>query len=270
MQVEGLDFEETFAPIAIMQAIRMFLAYSCLKNSKVYQMDVKSTFLNGELNEEVYTEQPEGFKQSENENDVWKLKKAFYGLKQASRAWYDRLDKYLCQQGFKRCNTNNNIYFKTEENGLLITVVYVDDIIFGCNNDKLSHEFADAMASEFEMSMIGELSFFLGLQISQTSEGIFISQSKYLREMLSRFGMAYCAPVGTPMPTSCKLSIDDQSPQVDTTLFRSMIGSLLYLTASRPDIMQAVGMVARFQACPKESHVIAVKRIFRYLKGTSE
>ena len=114
----------------------MFLAYSCFKNSKVYQMDVKSAFLNGELNEEVYSEQPEGFKQPVKENDVWKLKKMLYGLKQAPRAWYDRLDRYLSQQGFKRCNANNNIYFKTEENGLLITVVYVDDIIFGCNNDK--------------------------------------------------------------------------------------------------------------------------------------
>ena len=142
----------------------MFLAYSCFKNFKVYQMDVKPAFLNGELNEEAYTEQPKGFKQSGKENDVWKLKKALYGLKQAPRAWYDRSDKYLCQQGFKRCNTNSNIYFKTEENGLLIIVVYVDDVIFGCNNDKLSHEFVDAMASEFEMSMIGELSFFLGLK----------------------------------------------------------------------------------------------------------
>ena len=147
---------------------------------------------------------------------------------------------------FQRCNTNNNIYFKTKENGLLIIVVYVDDIIFGCNNDKLSHEFADAMASEFEMSMIGELSFFLGLQIYQTLEDIFISQSKYIREMLSIFGMADCALVGTLMPTSCKLIRDDQSPQVDITLFRSIIGILLYLKASRPDIIQAVGMLDRF------------------------
>ena len=109
---------------------------------------------------------------------MWKLKKALYGLKQAPRAWYDRLDRYISQQGFKRCNANSNIYFKTKKNGLLIIVVYVDDIIFGCNNDKLSHDFAEVMGREFEMSMIGELSFFLGLQISQTSEGIFISQSK--------------------------------------------------------------------------------------------
>ena len=118
--------------------------------------------------------------------------------------------------------------------------------------------------------MIGELSFFLGLQIPQTTDWIFISQSKYLKEMLSKFGMADCAPIGTPMNTNCKLNKDDQSPLVDATHYRSMIGSLLYLTASRPDIMLEVGIVARFQSCPKESHVVAVKRIFRYLKGTSE
>ena len=135
-QVEGLDFEEAFAAVARMEAIRMFLAYSCFQNFNVYQMDIKSAFFNGELNEEVYTEQPEGFKQFGKEDGVWKLKKALHGLKQAPRAWYDRLDRDLSQQGFKSCSTNNNIYFKTEKNGLLITVVYVDDIIFGCNNDK--------------------------------------------------------------------------------------------------------------------------------------
>jgi hypothetical protein len=126
------------------------------------------------------------------------------------------------------------------------------------------------MQSEFEMSLLGELSFFLGLQIRQSNQGIFISQTKYIREMLKRFGMEDCKPVITPMQTSCKLSKDDDSKSTDQRQYRSMIGSLLYVTASRPDVMQAVGQVARFQAAPKESHVLAVKRIFRYLKGTEE
>ena len=138
-QVKGVDFDETFAPVARMEAIRMFLAYSCFKNFKVYQLDVKSAFLNGELNEEIYAEQPEDFEQLGKEDYVWKLKKALYGLEQAPRAWYARLDNYLIQQGFKRGNANNNIYFKLEKDELLITVVYVNDLIFGCNNDKLSH-----------------------------------------------------------------------------------------------------------------------------------
>ena len=148
-------------------------------------------------------------------------------------------------------------------------LVYVDDIIFGCNKDSLVQWFASAMESEFEMSMIGELSFFLGLQITQRSEGMFISQEKYLREMLKRFQMEDSKPVGTPMVTGCKLSKDDDSPDVDQSSYRSMIGSLLYITASRPYIMHVVGMVGRYQAAPKQSHLQDVKRIFKYIKETT-
>jgi hypothetical protein len=145
-------------------------------------------------------------------------------------------------------------------------MVYVDDIIFGCNKDSLVQWFASSMESEFEMSMIGELSFFLGLQITQRPDGIFISQGKYLREMMKRFQMEDSKPVGTPMVTGCKLSKDDDSPDVDQSSYRSMIGILLYITTSRPDIMHVVGMVGRYKAAPKQSHLQAVKRIFRYLK----
>jgi hypothetical protein len=267
-QIEGLDFDETFAPIARLEAIRIILAYACHKRFKVYQMDVKSAFLNGDLNEEVYMEQPEGFKLSDNPDLVCKLKKSLYGLKQAPRAWYQRLDTYLKDKGFKRGTVDNNQYIKTEDNDLLIVLVYVYDIIFGCNKDSLVQWFASAMESEFEMSMIGELSFFLGLQITQRFEGMFISQEKYLREMLKRFQMEDSKPVGTPMVTRCKLSKDDDSPNVDQSSYRSMIGSLLYITTSHPDIMHVVGMVGRYQSAPKQSHLLVVKRIFRYLKET--
>jgi hypothetical protein len=149
---------------------------------------------------------------------------------------------------------------------LLIVFVYVDDIIFGCNKNPLVQWFASTMESQFEMSMIGELSFFLGLQITQRSEGMFISQGKYLREMLKRFQMEDSKLVGTPMVTRCKLRKDDDTPDVDQSSYRSTIGSLLYITASHPNIMHDVGMVGRFQSAPKQSHLQAVKRIFRYLK----
>jgi hypothetical protein len=194
-QVEGIEFEETFAPVARLEAIRMFLAFASFKNFKVYQMDVKSTFLNGDLEEEVYIEQPEGFLLSEDEEYVCRLKKALYGLKQAPRAWYSRLDKYLQQQGFKRGTIDNNIYIKIDNAEMLIIVVYVDDIIFGSNIDEMSQKFAEEMQKEFEMSMLGELSFFLGLQITQMSKGIFISQTKYIKEMLKKFEMEDCKPV---------------------------------------------------------------------------
>jgi hypothetical protein len=174
--IEGLDFDEAFSPVARLEAIRMFLAYACHKRFKVYQMDVKSAFLNGYLSEEVYMEQPEGFKLFDNPNLVCKLKKYLYGVKQAPQSWYHRLDMYLKNKGFKRGTTDNNLYIKREDNDLLIVLVYVDDIIFGCNKDSLLQWFESAMESEFEMSMIGEQSFFLGLQITQRPEGMFISQ----------------------------------------------------------------------------------------------
>lgn len=163
-----------------------------------------------------------------------------------------------------------NLYIKIDQGKLLVALVYVDDLIFASNNDEMSHEFSQNMSKEFEMSMIGEMYHFLGLQISQTRAGLCISQTKYLKDMLKKYGMEDCAPMSTPMTKNCKLSKDDDSPLVDATYYRSMIGDLLYLTATRPDIMQAVGMVGRFQFAPKQSHLLAVKRILRYLKGTSD
>ena len=267
-QVEGKDFDETFAPVARMEAIRMFLAYACHKRFKVYQMDVKSAFLNGNLEEEVYMEQPEGFSLTDKPDYVFKLEKALYGLKQAPRAWYARLDKYLQDKGFKKGSVDSNLYIKHEGDDLLIVLVYVDDIIFGCTNNSSVKWFANSMQSVFEMSMIGELSYFLGLQISQKPEGLFLSQEKYLKEMLKKFQMEDSNPVSTPIVSGCKLSKDDASSEVDQKMYRSMIGSLLYITTSRPDNMHVVGMVGRFQAAPKQSHLLAVKRIFKYLKGT--
>jgi hypothetical protein len=183
----------------------MFLSYDFHKRFKVYQMDVKSAFLNGDLSEEVYMEQPEGFRLFDNPDLVCKLKKYLYGLKQAPRAWYHRLDTYLKDKGFKRGTTDNNLYIKTEDNDFLIVLVYVDDIVFRCNKDSLVQWFASSMESEFEMSMIGELSVFLGLQITQRPEGMFISQEKYLREMMKSFQRKDSKPVGTPMVIGCKL-----------------------------------------------------------------
>lgn len=212
-QVEGQDFDETFAPVARLQAIRMFLAYACHKNLKVYQMDVKSAILNGDLEEDVYMDQPEGFQLKYNPDYVCTLKKALYGLKQAPWAWYCRLDKYLQNEGFKKDTIDSNLYVKSEGNNLLVVLVYVDDIIFGSSNDAYVLWFTNVMQAEFEMSMIGELSFFLGLQITQTTEGLFLSQEKYLKEVLKGFQMEDSSPVSTPMVVGCKLN--DVSPEVD-------------------------------------------------------
>jgi len=178
------------------------------------------------------------------------------------------LDKYLHQQGFSKGSADSNLYIKIENDKLLILVVYVDDIIFGSNEEAMSQIFALVMQKEFEMSLLGELTYFLGLKIQQNEDGIFLSQTKYLKKILKKYGMEDSKPVCTPMVTGCSLSANDESVAVHQPTYRSMIGSLLYLTGTRPDITHAVGIVGRFQANPKETHLQALKRIFKYLQGT--
>ncbi len=269
-QQEGIDYDETYAPVARLEAIRMLLAYACYKDFKLFQMDVKSAFLNGFISEDIYVKQPPGFENHIFPNHVYKLNKALYGLKQAPRAWYDRLSGFLLENDFVRGKMDSTLFIKTLNNDMLLVQIYVDDIIFGSTNENLCKDFSEFMQKEFEMSMMGELNFFLGLQIKQTKNGVFINQSKYIKDLLVKYGLENSKSLGTPMSTSIKLDIDEKEKSVNTTLYRGMIGSLLYLTASRPDIMFSVCLCARFQANPKESHLCAVKRIFRYLNGTKD
>ena len=250
------------------ESIWILLSIACFMNFKLYQMDIKSAFLNGFLNEEVFVEQPKGFQDPHFPDHVLKLKKALYGLKQAPRAWYDRLTTYLLDHGFTRGQANWTLFVKRDEESLLVAQVYVDDIVFGSTIDHLAHEFSEEMKQEFEMSMVGELNYFLGLQVKQREDGIFISQEKYAKNLVKRFGLDSKKHTSTPMSSSAKLSYDATGTEVDPTFYRSMIGSLLYLTASRPDIAFSVGVCARFQATPKESHLTVVKRIIRYINGT--
>ncbi|KAJ9561101.1 hypothetical protein OSB04_006261 [Centaurea solstitialis] len=265
---EGIDYDETFAPVARLEAIRLFLAFATHMNFKVYQMDIKNAFLNGKLNEEVYVAQPPGFVDPKFPDHVYKLNKALYGLKQAPRAWYDTLSTFLLSKGFVRGKIDSTLFLKKYPKHILLVQIYVDDIIFGSTNPKLCEKFELLMKSEYKMSMMGELTFFLGLQIKQSEKGIFINQGKYVHEMLKKFDLTSCTPMKTPMAPPLSLDKDSKGKPVDETLYRGMIGSLLYLTASRPDIMYSTCLCARYQAEPKESHLTAVKRIFRYLKGT--
>ncbi|KAH9724999.1 hypothetical protein KPL70_007704 [Citrus sinensis] len=267
-QEEGIDFDETFAPVARLESIRMLLAYACHKDFILFQMDVKSAFLNGHIMEEVYVKQPPGFENEKFPNHVYKLLKALYGLKQAPRAWYDRLKNFLLENDFSMGKADTTLFVKHKNQDILIVQIYVDDIIFGSTNELLCKEFSSCMSKEFEMSMMGELKYFLGLQIKQNEEGIFINQAKYVKDLLKRFGIDDSKTKNTPMSTTTKLDKDEKGKEVDIKMYRGMIGSLLYLTASRPDIMFSVCLCARFQSCPKESHLLAVKRIFRYLSGT--
>nr|GEY59284.1 retrovirus-related Pol polyprotein from transposon TNT 1-94 [Tanacetum cinerariifolium] len=267
-QEEGIDFEESFSPVVRLEAIRIFLAYAAHKNMVVYQMDVKTVFLNGNLREEVYVSQPDGFMDQDNPNHVYKLKKALYGLKQAPRAWYEMLSSFLISQDFSKGLVDLTLFIRRNDNDLLLVQIYVDDIIFVASNPELCDLFSNLMCSKFKMSMMGKILFFLGLQISQSPRGIFINQSKYALESLNKYGFESCDPVDTPMVEKSKLYEDKEGKAVDPSHYCGMIGTLLYLTASRLDLQFSICMCARYQARPTEKHVHAVKRIFRYLRGT--
>lgn len=269
-QKEGIDFEETFAPISRLEAIRILLAYAASKGFKLYQMDVKSAFLNGYIEEEVYVRQPPDFENPKHPDHVYKLHKALYGLKQAPRAWYARLKSFLPGKGFTMGSVDKTLFLLKQGKDTLIVQIYVDDIIFGGSSHALVAKFSDLMSREFEMSMMGELTFFLGLQIKQTKDGMFVHQGKYTKDFLRKFYMGEAKPLSTPMATTTAMDEDLEGEAVDQKEYRSMIGSLLYLTATRPDIQFAVCLCARFQSSPRTSHRQAVKRIMRYLRFTPE
>ncbi|GJY06934.1 retrovirus-related pol polyprotein from transposon TNT 1-94 [Tanacetum coccineum] len=267
-QEEGIDFEESFAPVARIEAIRIFIANAATKNMIIYQMDVKTAFLNGDLQEEVFVSQPEGFEDQDNPTHVYRLKKALYGLKQAPRAWYDTLSKFLLANNFFKGAVDPTLFTRKSGKHILLVQIYVDDIIFASTDHNACHIFSKEMSSKFQMSMMGQMSFFLGLQVSQSPGGIFINQAKYALETLKKYGMDLSDPVDTPMVDRLKLDEDLMGIPVDQTRFRGMVGSLMYLTASRPDLVFAVCMCARYQAKPTKKHFEAIKRVFRYLKGT--
>ncbi|GJU76855.1 retrovirus-related pol polyprotein from transposon TNT 1-94 [Tanacetum coccineum] len=207
-------------------------------------------------------------KLGDNPNHVYKLKKSLYGLKQAPRAWYDILSSFLISQDFSKGSVDPTLFFCREGKELLLVQVYVDDIIFAASTHELCELFAKIMFSKFKILMMGKILFFLGLQIFQNSRGIFINQSKYALESLKKYGFDSCDQVDTPMVEKSKLDKDKEGKAVDPSHYHGMIGILLYLTASRPDLQFAICMCARYQARPTEKHLHAVKRIFRYLKGT--
>ncbi|GJV33616.1 retrovirus-related pol polyprotein from transposon TNT 1-94 [Tanacetum coccineum] len=238
-QEEGINFEESFAPVARLEAIRILLAFAAHMNMVGILLDVKDC-----------------------------LKKALYGLKQAPRAWYDMLSSFLISQDFSKGSVDPTLFIRRDGKELLLVQIYVNDIIFAASTPELCDLFSKIMCLKFKMSMMGKISFFLGLQISQSPRGIFINQSKYALESLKKYGFDSCDPVDTPMVEKSKLDEDKEGKVVDPSHYHGMIGTLLYLTTSRPDLQFAICMCARYQARPTEKHLNAVKRIFRYLKGT--
>jgi hypothetical protein len=264
-QVKRLDFDETFASVARLESIHMLLAYATEHGFKLYQMDIKSAFINGPIKEEVYVEKPPDFKSEGYPNHVYKIHKALYGLMQAPRAWYKCLRDFFIENGFRIGKVDSTLFTRKMGKDLFVCQIYVDDIIFSSTNKSFCDEFSKIMTDMFEMSMMGVLTFFLGFQIKQAKEGTFISQMKYTHDILKKFDMDKAKPIKKPMGTNGHLDLQLDGTSVDQKVYRSMIGSLLYIYASRPDIILSVCMCARFQAAPKDCHLRAVKRIMRYL-----
>nr|GEW64375.1 putative ribonuclease H-like domain-containing protein [Tanacetum cinerariifolium] len=241
-QEEGIEYDEFFAPVSRIKAIQLFLAYASFMGFMVYQMDVKSAFLYETIKEEVYVCQPLGFKDPDYPDKVYKVVKVLYGLHQAPRAWYETLANYLLENGFQRGKIDQTLFIKKQKGDILLGQVYVDDVIFGSTNKELCKAFDKLMKDKFQMSSIGELTFFLGLQVKKKDDRIFISQDKYVPGILRKFRFTDVKSTSTPIDTKKPLLKDPDGEDVDVHIYR-------------------------FQVTPKVSHLHAVKRIFKYLKG---
>ncbi|GKB30463.1 putative ribonuclease H-like domain-containing protein, partial [Tanacetum coccineum] len=250
-QEEGVDYDEVFAPVARIEAIRLFLAFASFMGFIVYQMDVKSAFLYGNITEEVYVKQPPGFEDPAHPNKVYRVVKALYGLHKPKSMGHERLSTFLLKHGYRRGAIDKTLFIKKDRRDIMLVQVYVDDIIFGSTKSSMVKDFEDLMQKEFKMSSMGELTFFLGLQVKQSNGGIFLSQDKYVKDILNKFDFRTIKPASTPIEAHKSLGKDEEGEDVDVHLYRSMIGCLMYLTASRPDIMFAVCLCARFQVTPK-------------------
>ncbi|KAK2407959.1 putative mitochondrial protein [Trifolium repens] len=270
-QEHGVDYEEVFAPVARQDTIRLVVSLAAQNSWPIFQLDVKSAFLNGELLEQVYIEQPPGYEVKGNEHKVYKLKKALYGLKQAPRAWYSCIEDHFEKAGFNKCPYEHTLFIKSGEGGkILIVCLYVDDLIFTGNDETMFSDFKSSMMADFDMTDLGKMKYFLGIEVVQTGAGLFLGQKKYAQEVLERFHMENCNPVGTPTEPGLKLSSDHDGERVDSTYFKQIVGSLMYLTTTRPDIMYAVCVISRYMERPTELHLKVAKRVFRYLKGTTD
>ena len=278
-QKEGIDFKETFSPVSTKDSLRIVMALVAHYDLELHQMDVKTTFLNGDIEETIYMVQPENFESKDSKHLVCKLKKSIYGLKQASRQWYRKFDHVITSFGFKENTIDQCIYLKISGSKFIILVLYVDDILLASSDVNLLHDTKKFLSKRFEMKDLGEASFVLGIQIDRDrSKGILgLSQKAYIDKVLSRFGMQNCAPGDTPVAKGDKLSLL-QCPKTDLEVkemqdipYASAVGSIMYAqVCTRPDIAYIVGMLGRYLSNPGMDHWKAVKRVLRYLQRTKD
>ncbi|KAJ0615698.1 putative RNA-directed DNA polymerase [Helianthus annuus] len=267
-QTYGIDYSETFSPVAKIDTIRVLFSIAANKGWPLHQFDVKNAFLHGELKEEVYMEAPPGFTKDFKEKEVCRLKKSLYGLKQSPRVWFGRFTLAMRKYGYQQSNSDHTLFLK-QRNGLITClIIYVDDMIITGNDKGEMEQLRQNLFAEFEMKDLGRLKYFLGIEVLRSEQGIFICQKKYILDLLAETGMVDCKPMETPMMTNHKLHMEPKAKLADKERYQRLVGKLIYLSHTRPDIAYAVGVVSQFMHEPQAAHMEAVIRIIRYLKGT--
>ncbi|GAB2297069.1 hypothetical protein Dimus_038454 [Dionaea muscipula] len=267
-QQPGLDYKEMFSPVVKTATIRLVLSLAVMHRWPLRQMDVNNTFLHGRLTETVYMAQPPGFIDQDHPTHVFLLDKSIYGLKQAPRAWYLALAKALTDFGFRQSSFDHSLFIYRDRDILLLVLVYADDLVVTGNHSRSLAAVVQHLANRFSLKDLGPLQYFLGVEVCSTPRGLYLSQSKYIRDLLGRTKMEDAKPVTSPLGTSTALTLKDESAHVDATMYRSVIGALQYLSITRPDISFVVNRLSQFMHCPSQLHWTATKQLLRYLKHT--
>ncbi|GAA0160585.1 transmembrane signal receptor [Lithospermum erythrorhizon] len=254
-----------------MDTVRMILSIAAHNKWKISQLNVKSTFLQGEIEEDVYVAQPPGFKVIGKEHYVYKLHKTFYGLKQAPRAWFSKIEAHFMMNGFKNSDNEQTLFTKrSETRSIIIVSLYVDYLIYTGDDNEMMMKFKESMVKVFDMLDFGNMKYFLGIEVKQTQAGIFICQIKYAEEILKKFDMDDCNSVLCPMLLRTTFDKDVEGRLIDETYYKQIVGNLMYLTNTRLDMIFSVSILSRFMSRPTELHFQLAKRVLRYLKGTTD
>uniref|UniRef100_A0A6N2KNP9 Integrase catalytic domain-containing protein n=1 Tax=Salix viminalis TaxID=40686 RepID=A0A6N2KNP9_SALVM len=264
-QKPGIDFEETFSPVVRPASVRIILSLAAMHRWPLRQLDVKNAFLHGFLSEEVYMEQPPGYIDPQFPTHVCRLQRALYGLKQAPRAWFQRFSQFLLRLGFIASRADSSLFVHHSSHGVVYLLLYVDDMVITGNNTSMLHSLIDRLASEFSMKDLGDLHYFLGIEVVRNDKGLFLSQAKYALDLLTRAEMVDCKPISTPSLVGSHLT-DSGTLYSDATQFRSLAGALQYLTLTRPDLSYSVNSICQYMHAPTIDHFTALKRILRYVK----
>jgi len=266
-QTYGIDYDETFAPVAKMSTVRILISCAANFGWPLHQLDGKNAFLHGDLQEEVYMELPPGFSKPEINGKVCRLKKSLYGLKQSPRAWFDRFRRALCGMGYKQCNEDHTVFYRHSGRRIALLAVYVDDIIITGDDEVEIKRMTENLSKECEVKDLGQLKYFLGIEVARSPKGIVLSQRKYVLDLLNETGMLGCRPASTPMDPNHKLCAES-CHSINKEKYQRLVGRLIYLCHTRPDISYVVSVVSRYMHDPRSGHLDVVYRILRYLKSS--